>query len=145
MIGLYLQSRTGAQGLNIADRIQTPHIQRLYREHETLMRKVQEYVQHQIANPKPASSGPQGSEREKEIYLETVEIQKAIRARLAITKALFRRSTMEVREEKAKTAEAKSFNDSLILQLHNLKYEEQSLSAEISAATNYEYAGLFFS
>ena len=46
---------------------------------------------------------------------------------------------MKIREEKAETAEKKAANDALILGLHNLKYEEQSLRSEIAAAENYDH------
>jgi THO complex subunit 5 len=128
---------------NIADLIKTPHNARLYQEVQTLKKLINELVDYQLAHPrnlKPASR--EDIDKEKKATLEIEKKQKYIRAQLAIVKTLYRQSVLKVREEKAKTSDDRAVNDALILGLHNLKYEEQSLRSEISAAENYEYVSM---
>jgi THO complex subunit 5 len=128
---------------NIADLIKTPHNARLYQEVQNLKKLINELVDYQLAHPrnlKPASR--EDIDKEKKATLEIEKKQKYIRAQLAIVKTLYRQSVLKVREEKAKTSDDRAVNDALILGLHNLKYEEQSLRSEISAAENYEYVSM---
>jgi THO complex subunit 5 len=123
-----------------ADLVQTPHNARLYKEVQKLKTLINELVDYQLAhpkNPKPASR--EEIDREKKAKTEIEKREKYIRAQLSIIKTLYRQSVLKVREEKAKTSDDRAVNDALILGLHNLKYEEQSLRSEISAAENYEY------
>lgn len=115
--------------------IQTQHNARLYQEVQNLKKLINELVDYQLANP---SSGNAETDTEKNVKREIEKKEKYIRAQLSVTKTLYRQSVLKVREEKATTADVKGVNDALILGLHNLKYEEQSLRSEISAAENYE-------
>lgn len=125
---------------DIASLIKTSHNARLYQEVQRLKAMINELVDYQLAqpqNPSPASSDEIDVAKKTKREIEKKE--KYIRAQLSIIKTLHRQSVMKVREEKAKTADDRAVNDALILGLHNLKYEEQSLRSEISAAENYEY------
>ncbi|CBX98504.1 hypothetical protein IAQ61_007867 [Plenodomus lingam] len=125
---------------NIADLVKTPHNARLYKEVQTLKKLINELVDYQLAHPK--INNPQTREEiesEKATKREIEKQEKYIRAQLSIIKSLYRQSVMKVREEKAKTSDDRAVNDALILGLHNLKYEEQSLRSEISAAENYDH------
>jgi THO complex subunit 5 len=126
---------TDMSSFDIPALIKTQHNARLYREVQNLKRLINELVDYQLANP---SSGDLQTDSEKNIKREIEKREKYIRAQLSITKTLYRQSVLKVREEKATTADVKGVNDALILGLHNLKYEEQSLRSEISAAENYE-------
>lgn len=121
---------------NIADFLKTPHNARLYQEVQKLKHLINELVDYQTAHPLNQQAP---TETEKHIKTEIEKKEKYIRAQLSIIKTLYRQSVLRVREEKANTADVKAVNDALILGLHNLKYEEQSLRSEISAAENYEY------
>lgn len=120
----------------IADFLKTPHNARLYQEVQKLKTLINELVDYETAHP---SNKQAPAESEKRIQTEIEKKEKYIRAQLSIIKTLYRQSVLRVREEKANTADVKAVNDALILGLHNLKYEEQSLRSEISAAENYEY------
>jgi THO complex subunit 5 len=126
---------TDLSSFDIPTLIKTQHNARLYQEVQNLKRLVDELVDYQLANP---SSGNPEADDEKNVKREIEKKEKYIRAQLSITKTLYRQSVLKVREEKATTADVKGVNDALILGLHNLKYEEQSLRSEISAAENYE-------
>lgn len=131
---------TDLSTFNMADVVKTPHNARLYKEVQNLKRLINELVDYQLAHPKKAKSGSREDwDSEKEARLEIETREKYIRAQLSIIKTLYRQSILKVREEKAKTSDDRAVNDALILGLHNLKYEEQSLRSEISAAENYEY------
>lgn len=124
---------------NIADLVKTPHNVRLYQEVQNLKKLINELVDYQIAHPKvekPTTREEIATEKKAKHEIEKKE--KYIRAQLSIIKSLYRQSVLNVREEKAKTSDDRAVNDALILGLHNLKYEEQSLRSEISAAENYE-------
>ncbi|KAF2280980.1 uncharacterized protein EI97DRAFT_368355 [Westerdykella ornata] len=125
---------------NFESHFQTAHNLRLYQENQKLKQKVNDLVEYQLANPKVENPTSRAAiDREKQI-MDQIEIkQKAIGAQLAVIRTLFRQSVMKVRGEKARTAESRNVNDALILQLHNLKYEEQSLASEISAAQNFDH------
>lgn len=126
---------------NMADLVKTSHNTRLYTEVQTLKRLINELVDYQLAHPKmekPATRGEVDSDTKTTQEIEKRE--KYIRAQLSIIKSLYRQSVLKVREEKTKTSDDRAVNDALILGMHNLKYEEQSLRSEISAAENYEYA-----
>lgn len=119
----------------IASALETPHNARLYKEVQNLKKLIGELVDYQSAHPLNEQAS---AESEKQIQTEIQRKEKYIRAQLSIIKTLYRQSVLRVREEKANTADVKAVNDALILGLHNLKYEEQSLRSEISAAENYE-------
>lgn len=124
---------------DVANLVKTSHNTRLYAEVQTLRRFINELVDYQLAHPiteKPATS--EESDKRKKVEQEVERKEKYIRAQLSIIKSLYRQSVLKVREEKAATADNRAVNDALILDLHNLKYEEQSLRSEISAAENYE-------
>jgi THO complex subunit 5 len=134
---------------NPDDYIKTAHNSRLYEENQNLKKRVKELVEYQIAHPKLAKpTTREDIDNEKKVTLEIEIKKKYIRAQLAVIKTLYRSSVMKVREEKEQTAKSRSHNDGLILDLNNLKYEEQSLRSEISAAENHEYvtnsAAIFF-
>jgi THO complex subunit 5 len=134
-----VDENTADYNLDIGSQIKTPHNSRLYQENRNLAKHVQELVEYQLANPKIENATSRAeSDREKQVEREIEIRKKRIRAQLAVVKTLYRQSVMKVREEKARTAESRNVNDALILQLHNLKYEEQSLASEISAAQNFE-------
>ncbi|KAI8935654.1 hypothetical protein NX059_007178 [Plenodomus lindquistii] len=125
---------------NVSDLVKTPHNAHLYQEVQTLKKLISELVDYQLAHPKIAKprsreelDGDQTAKRDIE------KKEKYIRAQLSIIKSLYRQSVLKVREEKAKTSDDRGINDALILGLHNLKYEEQSLRSEISAAQNYDH------
>lgn len=121
---------------DIAEFLKTPHNARLYQEVQQLKALINELVDFQAAHPLNEQTS---AEIEKQTKIEIEKKEKYIRAQLSIIKTLYRQSVLRVREEKANTADVKAVNDALILGLHNLKYEEQSLRSEISAAENYEY------
>ncbi|XPS79135.1 hypothetical protein M3J09_011122 [Ascochyta lentis] len=121
---------------NIPDFLKTPHNARLYQEVQKLKKLINELVDYQIAHPLNEKSA---AENEKQVKTEIAKKEKYVRAQLSIIKTLYRQSVLRVREEKANTADVKAVNDALILGLHNLKYEEQSLRSEISAAENYDH------
>lgn len=123
----------------VAGQLKTPHNTRLYQESQKLKAMVNDLVEYQLAHPRVEMADTRaGIDNEKEVQIQIAMKEKRVRAQLAIIKTLYRQSVMKVREEKALTAESRNVNDALILQLHNLKYEEQSLSSEISAAQNFE-------
>jgi len=125
---------------NVADLIKTPHNARLHKEVQNLKKLINELVDYQLAHPKnPKPVSREDMDKEKEATREIEKREKYIRAQLSVIKTLYRQSILKVREEKAKTSDDRAVNDALILGLHNLKYEEQSLRSEISAAENYEY------
>ena len=127
-------------GFNMADLVKTPHNVRLYKEVQNLKKLINELVDYQLANPKNSKPTTRDEiDSDKRATLEIEKKEKYIRAQLSIIKSLYRQSVLNVREEKAKTSDDRAVNDALILGLHNLKYEEQSLRSEISAAENYEY------
>lgn len=121
---------------DIAEFLKTPHNARLYREVQKLKTHINELVDYQAAHP---LSEQASADSEKQVKTEIEKKEKYIRAQLSVIKTLYRQSVLRVREEKANTADVKAVNDALILGLHNLKYEEQSLRSEIFAAENYEY------
>lgn len=124
----------------IANMIKTPHNARLYEEVQNLKKLVNELVDFQLAHPKSANpTGREEMDADKKEAQEIVQKEKYIRGQLSIIKALYRQSVLKVREEKSNTSDDRAVNDALILGLHNLKYEKQSLESEISAAENYEY------
>jgi THO complex subunit 5 len=130
-------------GFNIADLVKTPHNARLYKEVQTLKNLVNQLVDYQLAHPQNTKTvSREEGDNEKKAKQEIERREKYIRAQLSIIKSLYRQSVLKVREEKSKTSDDRAVNDALILGLHNLKYEEQSLRSEISAAENYEYAAL---
>jgi hypothetical protein len=132
---------TDLSTFNMADLVKTPHNARLYKEVQKLKQLINELVDYQLAHPKSIKSESRDDlENEKKATQEIEKREKYIRAQLSIIKTLYRQSVLKVREEKAKTSDDRAVNDALILGLHNLKYEEQSLRSEISAAENYEYA-----
>jgi THO complex subunit 5 len=125
---------------NIADLVKTPHNTRLYQATQTLKRQINELVEYQLAHPKnPKLATREEMDNEKKISREITAKERQIRMQLSLVKALYRQGVLKVREEKAKTADDRAVDDALILGLHNLKYEEQSLRSEIAAAENYEY------
>jgi THO complex subunit 5 len=127
-------------GFNIADLVKTPHNVRLYKEVQNLKKLINELVDYQLAHPKNSNPATREEiDNDKSATQEIEKREKYIRAQLSIIKSLYRQSVLNVREEKAKTSDDRAVNDALILDLHNLKYEEQSLRSEISAAENYEY------
>ncbi|KAF2876548.1 Fms-interacting protein-domain-containing protein [Massariosphaeria phaeospora] len=131
---------TGVPHSKITDLIQSPHNKRLYNENQTLKKRVNILADYQLAHiriPNPTTRDEIDSE--KKIQLEIGRQEKMIKTQLAVIRTLYRQSVIKVREQKAKTAEARGVNDALILGLQNLKYEEQSLRSEISAAENYDH------
>ncbi|KAF1945479.1 hypothetical protein EJ02DRAFT_419466 [Clathrospora elynae] len=125
---------------NMADLVKTPHNARLYQEVQKLKKLINELVDYQLAHPKKAKVATREEiDKEKKAKQEIEKREKYIRAQLSIIKSLYRQSILKVREEKAKTSDDRAVNDALILGLHNLKYEEQSLRSEISAAENYDH------
>ncbi|KAJ4370400.1 hypothetical protein N0V83_004918 [Neocucurbitaria cava] len=125
---------------NVADLIKTPHNVRLYNEVQKLKKLVNDLVDYQLAHPKNTKPVTRSEiDNEKQTHQEIEKREKYIRAQLSIIKSLYRQSVLKVREEKAKTSDDRAVNDALILGLHNLKYEEQSLRSEISAAENYDH------
>ncbi|KAF2031774.1 hypothetical protein EK21DRAFT_62445 [Setomelanomma holmii] len=131
---------TDLSSFNIADLVKTPHNVRLYTEVQNLKKLINELVDYQLAHPKTAKPTTRDEiDNEKKATQEIERKEKYIRAQLSIIKSLYRQSVMKVREEKAKTSDDRAVNDALILGLHNLKYEEQSLRSEIAAAENYDH------
>ncbi|KAF1929668.1 uncharacterized protein M421DRAFT_126334 [Didymella exigua CBS 183.55] len=121
---------------DIANALRTPHNARLYGEVQNLKKLINELVDYQTAHPLNEQAS---AESERQVQAEIGKREKYIRAQLSVIKTLYRQSVLRVREEKANTADVKAVNDALILGLHNLKYEEQSLRSEISAAENYDH------
>jgi THO complex subunit 5 len=127
--------------MNVSAQLKTAHNTRLQASNEILAKKINELVEYQIAHPQTKDATSRANiEQEKKVQRELDKRERAIRSQLSLMKALYRQSVFEVRKEKGLTKESRDVNDTLILQLHNLKYEEQSLGSEISAAQNYEYA-----
>jgi THO complex subunit 5 len=136
---------TESSGFNPADIVKTPHNVRLYKEVQKLKKLINELVDYQLAHPKnPKSTSREDLDQDNSATLEIEKREKYIRAQLSVIKTLYRQSVLNGREEKAKTSDDRAVNDALILGLHNLKYEEQSLRSEISAAENYEYVHHLF-
>lgn len=130
---------TAASGFNIAELIKSPHNVRLYKEVQNLKKLINDLVDYQLEHPKIAKPNTREEiDSDKKATQEIEKREKYIRAQLSIIKSLYRQSVLKVREEKTKTSDDRAVNDALILGLHNLKYEEQSLRSEISAAENYE-------
>lgn len=128
--------------MNVNDHIKTLHNRALLEANRELANKVNDLVEFQLKNPEVVKTSSRADiDREKQVQITIGRKKKEIRAQLAVIKTLYRQSVLKVREEKAATSENRNINDTLILQLHNLKYEEQSLASEISAAQNYEYVG----
>lgn len=126
--------------MDVNDQINTSHNRALLQANRQLANKVNELVEFQLKNPEGAKASSRADiDREKQIQITIERKKKEIRAQLALIKSLYRQSVLKVREEKAATSESRNINDTLILQLHNLKYEEQSLASEISAAQNYDH------
>ncbi|KAJ4987153.1 SNF2 family domain-containing protein [Stagonosporopsis vannaccii] len=121
---------------NIAEFLRTPHNARLYQEVQKLKILINELVDFQTAHPLNERAS---AESERQVKTDIEKKEKYVRAQLSVIKTLYRQSVLRVREEKANTADVKAVNDALILGLHNLKYEEQSLRSEISAAENYDH------
>jgi THO complex subunit 5 len=131
---------TSLANFHIADLVKTSHNARLYKEVQNLKKLINDLVDYQLAHPKNTKSTTREDiDYEKKAKMEIEKREKYIRAQLSIIKSLYRQSVLKVREEKGKTSDDRAVNDALILGLHNLKYEEQSLRSEISAAENYEY------
>ncbi|PVH97809.1 hypothetical protein DM02DRAFT_616278 [Periconia macrospinosa] len=126
--------------LIVADLIETDHCKRLYDAIQDLKRSADELVDYQLAHPQnPNPSTPEEIEKEKKVEWEIAQKERVVKSQLSRAKTYYRQSVMKVREEKAKTADDKAVNDTLILGLSNLKYEEQSLRSEIAAAENYDH------
>jgi THO complex subunit 5 len=125
----------------LADHLQTPQYVRLYDETQKLKERVSDLTSYQQAHPRPSKTPSTRDEvdAEKKIQNQLDQLEKRLRAQLAMTRTVYRACVMKIREEKAETAENKAANDALILGLHNLKYEEQSLRSEIAAAQNYDH------
>lgn len=125
----------------LADHLQTPQYVRLYDETQKLKERVNDLTSYQQAHPRPSKTPSTREEldAEKKIQNQLDLLEKRLRAQLAMTRTVYRACVMKIREEKAETAEKKAANDALILGLHNLKYEEQSLRSEIAAAQNYDH------
>jgi THO complex subunit 5 len=124
---------------NVADLVKTPHNTRLYQANQVLKKQLDELIEYEIAHPRnPKPVAPEDIIRDKQISGEITARERRIRTQLSLVKSLYRKSVLKVREEKAETADDRAVNDALILGLHNLKYEEQSLRSEIAAAENYE-------
>lgn len=125
---------------NIANLVNTSHNTRLLKEVQTLKTLIADLVDYQLAHPKlPELSTREEIRSEKTVRREIEKKEKYVRAQLSIIKSLYRQSVLKVREEKAKTSDDRAVNDALILGLHNLKYEEQSLRSEIAAAEHYDH------
>lgn len=131
----------GLSTFKIADHLQTPQYIRLYDETQKLKGRVNDLTSYQQAHPRPlkAPTTREEVDAEKKIQNQLDLLEKRLRAQLAMTRTVYRACVMKIREEKAETAEKKAANDALILGLHNLKYEEQSLRSEIAAAENYDH------
>ncbi|CAI6341654.1 unnamed protein product [Periconia digitata] len=126
--------------LVVADLMDTEHCRRLYDAIQALKMSASDLVEYQLANPKiPHPTTREEIESERKIEHEIQKKDRAIKSQLSAVKTYYRQSVMKVREEKAKTADDKAVNDTLILGLSNLKYEEQSLRSEIAAAENYDH------
>lgn len=124
----------------LADNIKLPQNSRLYKEIQNLKSRLNDFVEYQQANPKPEKLVTREEiDSEKKVQQQLDLREKKLKAQLALVRAVYRQSVIKIREEKAETADKKAENDALILGLHNLKYEEQSLRSEIAAAENYEY------
>ncbi|KAH8726308.1 Fms-interacting protein-domain-containing protein [Phaeosphaeriaceae sp. PMI808] len=129
-----------SSGFNIADLVKMSHNVKLYKEVKHLKALINELVDYQLAHPKNTKPITREEiDNEKKAKQEIERREKYIRAQLSIIKSLYRQSVIKVREEKTKTSDDRAVNDALILGLHNLKYEEQSLRSEISAAENYDH------
>ncbi|KAF2684730.1 hypothetical protein K458DRAFT_417598 [Lentithecium fluviatile CBS 122367] len=126
--------------LNMANLINTPQNKRLYQATQTLKTLINDLVDYQLAHPKPLKpSTREEIDKERKILREIGVKERRVYTQLSVVKALYRQSVLKVREEKAKTADDRAVDDALILGLHNLKYEEQSLRSEIAAAENYDH------
>lgn len=126
---------------NIRDHLKTPEYIRLHEETQKLKQRVIDLTSYQMEHPRPlkAPTTPEEIGAEKKIKSQLELLDKQMRAQLAMVRTVYRACVMKVREEKAETARLKAENDALILDLHNLKYEEQSLRSEIAAAENYDH------
>lgn len=123
-----------------ASLIRTTHNSYLYQQNEKLKKQINDLVDYELAHPKhPKPTTREEIENERKIDHEIDLKERKVKGQLGIVRSLYRQSVVKVRDEKAKTADDRAVNDALILGLHNLKYEEQSLRSEIAAAENYEY------
>ena len=73
-----------------------------------------------------------------EVEEQVAVAERSISGELGVVRALHRSALQGVREEKAKTAEARHEVDRLHLQLQNLYYEQRHLAGEIQACESYE-------
>jgi THO complex subunit 5 len=120
--------------------VQTPHLRQvleLNQKFKDMFREFNQFVEANPINPNPTT--PAEKEKEQHVEIEIQRKRKRIIAQLSLLKGAHRRAVMKTREEKEKTAKAKQENDGLVLQLHNLKYEQESLQKEIYAADNYDH------
>jgi THO complex subunit 5 len=134
-----LSANLDATKPNVADLVKTPHNTRLFQANQVLKKQLDDLIEYEIAHPRnPRPVTPEEINSDKQISGEITARERRIRTQLSLVKSLYRKSVLKVREEKAETADDRAVNDALILGLHNLKYEEQSLRSEIAAAENYE-------
>ena len=75
----------------------------------------------------------------EDVEMQVARAQRQISGELGKVRTLHRRALQGIREEKAKTAEARHEVDTLHLQLQNLYYEQRHLNGEINACESYEY------
>ncbi|ORY16284.1 Fms-interacting protein-domain-containing protein [Clohesyomyces aquaticus] len=123
-----------------SDYVQTPHNKRVLEENQKLRTMIHELAQYKAANPKKVNPVTRKDiDHERAVEAEILQKKKMIKAQLAVVKSAFRQSAVKIRDEKRLTAESREVNDSLVLKLHNLKYEAESLEKEISAARNYDH------
>ncbi|KAF2655352.1 hypothetical protein K491DRAFT_598974 [Lophiostoma macrostomum CBS 122681] len=126
--------------MSVRAQLKTSHNAQLYTANSNLALLITQLVDYQIAHPRTADATSRAAiEAEKKAARELDKMERGIRSQLSLMKALYRQSVFEVRREKGLTKESRDVNDMLILQLHNLKYEEQSLGSEIAAAQNYDH------
>lgn len=119
--------------------VQTPYLRQLLELNQKFKDMFKEYNEFVLANPANPNPTTQAEiDKEQQVEIEVQRKRKRVIAQLSLVKTAHRRAIMKSREEKEKTAKAKQENDGLVLQLHNLKYEQESLQKEIYAADNYE-------
>ncbi|KAF2206017.1 hypothetical protein GQ43DRAFT_360972 [Delitschia confertaspora ATCC 74209] len=126
--------------LNPLDIVKSPHNRKLLELTQQLREMFLEFSKYQKENPQnPNPQTQEEIDKEEKVEIELQKKRKRILAQTSIIKTAHRVSVMKMREDKELTAKAKQENDALVLQLQNLKYEEQSLEKEISAARNFDH------
>ncbi|KAF2645743.1 hypothetical protein P280DRAFT_390225 [Massarina eburnea CBS 473.64] len=125
---------------NAAELVKSEHNQKMYQATQALKQAINDLVDYELAHPKILTpTTPEEARNERKAERELSKREGIVKSQLAWVKVLYRQSILKIREEKANTAVDKAVNDQLLLGLSNLRYEEQSLKAEIAGAEKFDH------